>query len=57
MYERDKSWRDLVGDDGKAAAATHADSTAATAIVDVAVSYLAVLAEARRYAFPGVGRG
>jgi len=46
---------DLVGDDDKAAAATHADAAAATA--DVAVPYLAVPAEAGRYAFPGVGVG
>ena len=43
----------LVGDDDKAAAATHADEAAAT--TDVAVPYLAVPAEAGRYAFPGVG--
>ena len=56
--------RDLVGDDDKAAAATHADAAAAaattataTATADVAVPYLAVPAEAGRYAFPGVGGG
>ena len=47
---------DRVGDDDKAAAATHADAAAA-ATADVAVPYLAVLAEAGRYAFPGVGVG
>jgi len=48
--------RDLVGDDDKAAAATHADAAAAAAAAtDMAVPYLAVPAEAGRYAFPGVG--
>ena len=47
--------RDLVGDDDKAAAATHADAAAAaTTTADVAVPYLAVPAEAGRYAFLGV---
>ena len=52
MYERDKSCR--VGDDDKAAAATHTDAVVVAA-ADVAVPYLAVPAEAGRYAFPGVG--
>ena len=47
--------RDLVGDDDKAAVATHADAAAAAA--DVTVPYLAVPAEAERYAFPGGGVG
>ena len=47
--------RDLVGDDDKAAAATHADAAAAAAAAtDMAVPYLAVPAEAGRYAFLGV---
>ena len=56
---RRPSRRDLVGDDDKAAAATHADPAAAAAVatVDVAVPYLAVPAEAGRCVFPGVGVG
>ena len=48
--------RDLIGDDDKTAAATHADAATAAA-ADVAVPYLAVPAEAGRYAFPGVDVG
>ena len=60
LYERDRSCRDLVDHDDKAAAATHADidaAAAAAATTDVAVPYLAIPTEAGRYAFPDVGVG
>ena len=39
MYEREKSYHDLVGDDDKVATTTHADAAAAAATTDVAVPY------------------